>query len=118
MKTYILLENIEIYAYHGVFEQENRVGNHFVINVKITVDVAEACLTDDIGDTLNYGQIYDIIKKEMDIPSRLLEHAGGRIVRQLKAHFPQVEKIELKISKKNPPVGGQVGAASIVLVEE
>ncbi len=117
MKTYIFLEDIEIYAYHGFFEQENRVGNRFLVNVKITVDISKACHTDNLDDTVDYGKIYNIIKKEMDTPSRLLEHAGGRIIRSLKAGFPEIDKIELKISKKNPPTGGQVGAAGIILVE-
>lgn len=116
MKTYILLEDIEIYAYHGVFEQENRVGNRFSVNLRIAVDVSKACRTDDLDDTINYGEVYNIIKKEMDIPSRLLEHAGGRIISSLKENFPTIEEIELKISKKNPPTGGQIGSAGILLI--
>jgi len=117
MKTYIILENIEIYAYHGVFEQENRVGNNFSVDVKLDVDVSRACESDNLDDTLSYAEVYDIIKREMDISSRLLEHAGGRIIRALKDNFPAVEKIELKISKKNPPTGGQVGSASLLLID-
>lgn len=117
MKTYIILESIEIYAYHGVFEQENRVGNNFSIDIKLTVDISKACDTDNLDDTLNYGEIYNVIKKEMDIPSKLLEHAGGRIIRSLKENFPAIEKIELKISKKNPPTGGQIESASILIID-
>jgi len=117
MKTYIILENIEIYAYHGVYEQENRVGNNFSIDIKLNVDISKACLTDNLEDTLHYGEIYDIIKREMDIPSKLLEHAGGRIIRSLKENFPVIEKIELKISKKNPPTGGQIKSASILIID-
>jgi len=117
MKSYILLENIEIYAYHGVFEQETRVGNHFTVNVKMKVDISRAAATDELDNTLHYGMVYEVIKKEMDIPSKLLEHVAGRILRSLKSEFPQIEEIELKLSKKNPPVGGQVESASVVLID-
>lgn len=117
MKTYIILDSIEIYAYHGVFEQENRVGNNFTVDLKLDVDISRACLSDNLEDTLNYGEIYEVVKREMDIPSRLLEHAGGRIVRSLKQCFPAIEKIELKISKKNPPTGGQIKSAGILIID-
>jgi len=117
MKSYILLENIEIYAYHGVYEHETRVGNNFVINLKLTIDISAAVDSDNLEDTLNYGEIYNIIKHEMSIPSKLLEHAGGRILRSLKGNFPKIEQIELKLTKKNPPVGGPLESASIILID-
>ncbi len=115
MKSYIQLENIEIYAHHGVFAQETSVGNTFIINLKIKADILDATESDNLEDTLNYGEIYHVVKKEMDIPSKLLEHVGGRIIKSLKASFPSIEEIELKISKRNPPIGGQIEYASIIL---
>lgn len=117
MKSYILLENIEIYAHHGVFEQETIVGNTFIINIKIRVDISEATISDNLEDTLSYADIYDIIKSEMEIPSKLLEHVGGRIIRSLKASFPQIDEIELKVSKRNPPMGGQMDYAGVILID-
>lgn len=117
MKSYILLENIEFYAHHGVFEQETLVGNIFIVNIKIKTDLSDATLSDQLDDTINYGSIYKIIKDEMSIPSKLLEHAGGRIIRALKANFHQIESIELKISKRNPPMGGQIEYASVLLID-
>lgn len=117
MKTYIQLENIEIHAHHGVYGQETLVGNNFRINLKIKVDVSDAVNSDNLDDTLNYGEIYHIIKKEMEIPSKLLEHVGGRIIKSLKTSFPKIEEIELKISKQNPPTGGQIDYASIILID-
>ncbi len=117
MKSYIQLENIEIYAHHGVFAQETLVGNSFIINLKIKVDILKAVNTDSLEDTLNYGEIYKLIKTEMEIPSKLLEHVGGRIIGSLRRSFPEIEEIELKISKRNPPTGGQIDCASIILID-
>lgn len=117
METYILLENVEMYANHGVFSQETLVGNLFIINLKLKVDFEKASKSDDLDETISYASVFDLVKKEMAIPSKLLEHVAGRIVRVLKKEFPKIEQIELKISKRNPPVGGQVEYASVMIID-
>lgn len=117
METYILLENVEMYANHGVFPQETLVGNLFIINLKLKVDFESASKSDDLDETISYAEVFDLVKNEMSIPSKLLEHVAGRIVRVLKNTFPKIEQIELKISKRNPPVGGQVEYASVMIID-
>ncbi|MEN9918857.1 MAG: dihydroneopterin aldolase [Bacteroidota bacterium] len=117
MISYILLEHIELHAHHGVMEQEKLVGNTFFVDVKIKVDISKATYSDDLMDTISYAEVYDLIKKEMSTPSHLLEHVGGRIIRTLRATFAEIEEIELKISKRNPPTGGQIDRASILLID-
>lgn len=118
MESYILLDNIQIYANHGVFSQETLVGNYFVINLKIKVDLEKAFSTDNISDTISYASLYDLIKRETSISSALIEHVAGRIISSLKKTFPQIKQIELKLSKMNPPLGGQVESASILIIED
>lgn len=117
MKSFILLENIVLYAYHGVYEQETRVGNSYIINLKLDVDLEKATKSDSLDDTINYGIVYDVVKKEMSIPSKLLEHVGGRIMNALRSRFDQIQHIELRISKRNPPITGQMDCASILLMD-
>lgn len=117
MKSFIILENIEIYAYHGVFVQENLVGNTFILNLKIESDLSAAIDSDDLKHTINYAKVYDLVEREMSIPSKLLEHVGGRIIKALKKEFQEIINIELKISKRNPPVSGQIDFASILLID-
>lgn len=117
MKSYIMLENITFFAYHGVLEHEREVGNIFVLNVRMKVDLDESGKTDDLKDTVNYADVYEIVKQEMVVPSKLLEHVATRIIRRLKKEFSQIESVELKLSKKNPPVGGAVEFASVELID-
>ena len=117
MESYILLENIIIYAKHGVFPQEAVVGNTFIINLKIKADLSSPAKSDNLDDTINYASVFNIIKKEMSQPSKLIEHVGGRIITELKKKFLLIEEIELKISKQNPPVDGQVEYASVILID-
>ena len=97
--SYILLKDICCFAYHGVAPQENIIGNEYIINLKLKVDISQAIQTDDVVDTVNYAEIHEAVKAEMSIPSKLLEHVCGRIAKRLLAEFPAIEEIELRLSK-------------------
>lgn len=104
-KSYIALKDIRIYAHHGVMQQERVVGADFIISVSIGYDFSDAMKTDDLKDTLNYTSVYEIIKREMGIPSNLLEHVAGRIGSALKNTYPNIFSLHLNISKAAPPMG-------------
>ncbi|MDR1880613.1 MAG: dihydroneopterin aldolase [Tannerellaceae bacterium] len=117
MKCKIELNDLRFYAFHGVLPQETLAGNHFLVHLTLTAPIERALSSDDLDDTINYGAVYRLIEAEMKIPSKLLEHVAGRILHSLKTHFPQLEEIELTLSKLNPPVGGEAGRASVILKE-
>lgn len=117
MKSYILLENVTFYANHGVFPQETKVGNVYIINLKLTLNLEDACLSDNLEDTISYADVYEDVKNEINISSKLLEHAAFRIIRRLKDKYNRIESVEIKISKRNPPLGGQLDFASVVLID-
>ena len=117
MVTKIKLDTMKFYAYHGVLPQERTVGNHFTVTLTLFVPLCRAMITDDLDDTLNYAAVYEVVKREMEIPSNLIEHVGGRIMRALKTAFPQITGIDLELSKLNPPIAGEITSASIVLSE-
>ena len=106
--SYILLKEIRCYAYHGVAPQENLIGNEYLIDLKLKVDISKATRTDEVADTVNYAEVHQVIKNEMAIPSKLLEHVSGRIIQKLFDQFPCIEKIELRLSKRNPPMGADI----------
>lgn len=118
MTTQIELKEMKFYAYHGVMEQEQKVGNHFVVNLLLTAPLEKAVAYDRLEDTINYATVYELVKQEMSIPSRLIEHAAGRILLALKNYFPQLLEVELKLSKLNPPFGGDVYSASVILKDK
>lgn len=117
MKTYIELNKMSFYAYHGVLPEETITGNKFEVNLILEYDFREAYDTDDVRDTLSYADVYVVVKKEMEIPSKLLEHVAGRIFNSLKAEFENIKIIELRVSKLHPPVGGEVDKAEIIIAE-
>ncbi|MDR1343715.1 MAG: dihydroneopterin aldolase [Tannerellaceae bacterium] len=117
MISKIVLTGMRFYSFHGVGSQEKVVGNHFIVSLSITAPLEKAVHSDDLNDTISYAEVCSIVKAEMDIPSRLMEHAAGRIIQALKKRFPQIKDTELSISKLNPPISGDIPSASIVLRE-
>ena len=91
----IILENIQFHAFHGVFPEENLVGNTFILTLALDLDLQQASETDNLDDTINYQLIYDVVKAEMQIQSKLIEHVAGRILRSVMNAFPQVIKTEI-----------------------
>ena len=101
---YIHLNGLRIFAYHGVLPQENRVGAMYTINLKITTDFLEASKTDNLTYTINYAEVYQAVKKEMQQPSKLLEHVVYRISQRLFQDFPSITAINISLYKENPPM--------------
>ncbi|ASK30557.1 dihydroneopterin aldolase [Chryseobacterium sp. T16E-39] len=111
----IFLEDIKIYAYHGVLPEENIIGTYYILNAELHTDLWKASESDDLNDTISYADINDIIHNEMKVKSKLLEHVAGRIISKLHEDFPQVSYIKLKITKTAPPMQGEMKGASIEL---
>jgi len=108
------LEGIHLYAYHGCYESENKIGSPYVVQVSIETKDMQAVETDNLADAIDYTKVYDIVREEMAISSKLIEHVGGRILKSLKKAFGDVS-FEIKIMKINPPVHGEVEKVSVVL---
>ena len=117
MSSKIILENIKIYAYHGVLPEEKILGTYYIVNAEIVADITKAAETDDLNDTINYALINDIIHAEMKIPSELLEYVAGRIIRKIKLEFPQIQNVKMKITKTKPPMKGEMKGVSVEFEE-
>lgn len=111
----IVLEDMEFYAYHGCFKEEQIVGNKFLVNLEIETNMEKPASSDKIEDALNYQSVYQLIKEEMQENSHLLEHIGKRVLDRLYANFEKIEKARIRVSKMNPPMGGKMKCVSIIL---
>ena len=111
----IELEGMEFKAYHGCLPQEKVRGNNFIVDFRGELDLSTAAESDNLDDTLNYADIYDIVSEEMSIPSELLENVAGRIVKSIAARFPQLESFSIRVSKSKPPVEGTVQWSRVTL---
>lgn len=106
---------MEFHAHHGCLDFEKVLGNTFVVNMTMELDTHQAGRTDELGDTLNYQLVYDLVKTEMEIPSKLIEQVGQRILHAVFERFDQIQHLTVQLLKLNPPLGGKVESVSIEL---
>lgn len=115
-ESYIHINGIRLHARHGVLPQEQLTGNDYIINVRVGYDISRAMQTDDVADTLNYAEVYNIIKEEMSVPSKLIEHVAGRIADRLMDSYSQISSVMLRITKCNPPMGADCNGAGVEIL--
>mgnify|MGYP003818760329 FL=1 len=112
----IEIEDMEFYAFHGCFESEKIVGNTFLVQAQLHTNCSVPAQTDNIADALNYQTVYEIIEKQMSIPSSLLEHVCKRILDALFAQFPdQLAKARITVAKLAPPMGGKIKSVKVTM---
>lgn len=112
---YIYIDNIKIYAYHGVMEQERKVGANFCVSVKVKANLVDAILSDSIDDTVNYADLYAVVEREMAKPSALLEHVAGRIAQAIFDNFYNIMEASVKITKISPPAIANSDGAGVII---
>lgn len=118
MKTragHIFINDLRLYAFHGVLPQERIVGGNYSVDIDVTLDLSQAMASDRVEDTVNYATLLDIVKQEMDIPSALLEHVAGRMAEQICCRFTQIEEVMVRITKINPPMGAETKGAGVTI---
>lgn len=111
----ITIKNMQFYAHHGCFEQEQRVGTHFTVTLTFTYDASAAIQSDTIENAISYLDVYQVVKKEMEQPSHLIENVAWRIKQAVMAQYKRMEQVQVELCKLNPPLGGQVEQVCVQL---
>ena len=111
----IQIENMEFYAFHGHFKEEQIIGNKFLVDISLTTDCSKAAETDSLHDAVDYQKVYKLVKKEMAEKSFLLENICKRILDAIFNNFTEIENANVKVRKLNPPMGGKIKSVSLTL---
>ena len=112
-KQSISLNGLRFYAYHGVEPQESVVGAWYSVSVQLETDITKATDSDTISDTINYARVASVVKQQMEIRSKLLEHVAGRIANALLETYSSLQQVTVNVSKENPPIGIPCSAATV-----
>ena len=97
MISTIHIKRLALYGHHGVMPQEKVVGAMFYVSLQIKCEVAEeAYLQDDLSGTISYADIIDHVRKEMSIPSALLEHLAYRVAKSLIDAFSRIQCVNIR----------------------
>lgn len=109
----VILEGLEFHAYHGVYPHERSSGNKFEVDVEVETEFSASAFHDDLSGTVDYEDLYTVIKTEMEKPSKLLETVGHAIAVKTLETFPKAISVAVNISKFNPPIGGVCKKATV-----
>lgn len=113
----IRLKNIRIFTNHGCLTEEEKIGSDYLVNLTVRANLTEAARTDHLKDTVDYVHLNRIVKEQMAVRSKLLEHVGQRIIDTIFDELPMVEFVEVTVAKVNPPIGGDVAEVSVTMSE-
>ena len=112
----IEVENIRLYAHHGCMAEETKIGSNYRVDVRLEADLSVSSKSDDLKDTVDYVSVHAIVKEEMSVPSKLLEHVVQRIIERVRA-LNGVQKVRVRVAKENPPIDGDVGYVAVAIEE-
>lgn len=108
----ILLPELRFHANHGVLPQEREVGADFTVSLQLYIDQADAqqaLYHDQLCGTINYAEVYGLVRDEMLQPSQLLEHVVARIARRLIHTYNHLRQVDVRLTKCTPPIAGWDG---------
>ena len=117
MKHTIEVNGIKLYAFHGCLPEEGKIGGNYLVDVSLQTDFTEAAITDELIKTVDYVDINKIVKEEMAIRSKLIEHVGQRIFNRIKKEVQNVDKLKIKVVKICPQINGDVENVAIIIEE-
>lgn len=111
----IALEGMEFFAYHGYYDEEQKIGNKYAIDLSIETDLSDAASTDQLKFTINYEHLYALVLDVMKKKHRTLEHVAHDIIENVKIKYEQVKSVKVSVSKYNPPIGGICERARVTI---
>ncbi|MGG1638091.1 dihydroneopterin aldolase [Paenibacillus sp. FSL K6-3182] len=100
----MLIKGMRFYGYHGVFPEENKLGQKYYVDVELNMDLEQAALTDDLNSTVNYAEIHALTKTIVEGPPfKLIEALTGHIASQVLEVYTMVNEVTVRVTKPNPP---------------
>jgi len=110
----IYVNEMEFYGYHGVFPEETRLGQRFKVDLMVETELMKAGLSDDIEDSVNYGELYQVCKDIVEgKPYKLVEAVAEKIAATVLDTFPKVITCTIKVIKPDPPIPGHYKSVAI-----
>lgn len=104
----IAVEGLQFYSHHGYYKEEQVLGGKYTVDIYMQLNIDEAAATDDLKKTINYEEIYQLTKIEMEVHAKLIEHVCQRILNKVKEKYPNLDSLKVRVSKYNPPLKGSV----------
>lgn len=115
----IVLENMEFYGYHGVYEEENKLGQRYRVSAVLYLDLRAAGRTDDLNKSVNYAEIYTLCKRIVEGKAyNLIEAVAERISAEILTVYPVIQSCRIKVVKPDPPIPGHYDSVAVEIMRE
>lgn len=115
----IYLHKLAFYGYHGVFAEENKLGQRYFVNLELEIDLQKAGKSDQIEDSIDYGHVYQITKEIVEGKAyRLVEAVAENIAEKLLQTFDRLTACRVKVDKPDPPIPGHYQAVAVEIYRE
>ena len=110
----IRIRNLEVFGHHGVYREENKLGQKFIVCADLYMDTRTAGLSDDIEQSVNYGEVCKLINKHMrEKTFYLIEAAAEDLAKAILLKFDRIERVELEVKKPWAPIGLPIEEVSV-----
>ena len=115
----IILEKMEFYGYHGVYEEENKLGQRYRVSATLYLDLQTAGKTDDLNKSVNYAEIYTLCKSVVEgKPYNLIEAVAEKIAAEVLVAYPIIQACKIKVVKPDPPIPGHYDSVAVEIMRE
>jgi 7,8-dihydroneopterin aldolase/epimerase/oxygenase len=105
------------YGYHGVLAEETKIGQRFIVDLSLYLDLSKAGNSDDLEDTVNYAEVYKVCKEIVEgKPKKLIESVAETICEQILMKFPLIQECHIELIKPDPPIAGYYQSVSVELI--
>ncbi|MDE5415964.1 dihydroneopterin aldolase [Alkalihalobacterium chitinilyticum] len=110
----IIIDQMQFYGYHGVYPEENKLGQRFKVDATLWLDLSPAGTNDDLNQTINYAEVYELTKKVVENQThKLVETIAENISSSILKTFPIVQSCTIKVIKPDPPINGHYNSVAV-----
>jgi len=115
----ISLNRMEFYGYHGLFPEEKKLGQRFIVDIELYMSLKQAGLSDDMNDSIDYGEVFQLVERIVEGKAKnLIEAVAESIASDLLKQYQKLTACTVKVVKPNPPINGHYESAAVEIYRE
>lgn len=115
----IILNQMQFYGYHGVFPEENKLGQRYYVDLQLHVHLQKAGQSDNVNHSIDYGHVFEVVKEIVEGEAKdLIESVAEMIATKLFATFQMLEACTVRVTKPDPPISGQYESVAVEIFRE
>jgi len=108
------LKAMEFFGYHGVFPEENKLGQRYIVDLELELDLMPAAQSDDLSRTVNYADVHDTVKRVVEgPPCRLIETLAHKIASEILSTYTIIREATVAVTKPHPPLDIRFGGVTV-----